>query len=319
MKKLFVSTLLLAAATNYHLLQTLPLPGDGSWDYLTFDSEAQRLYVSHGTQVHVLDAAAGKLIDTIADTPGVHGIALAQEFGRGFISNGATNNVSLFDLKTLKVLSKVPAGKKPDAIIYDPASKRVIVNNNGGNSTTVLDAKTAKPTGTIELGGAPEFAAADGKGMVYLNLEDTNELVKIDPVALKVAARWPLKPCETPTGLAMDQSTHRLFVACRSKVMAVVDADSGKVITTMPIGAGTDAAVFDPKTKLVYCSNGDGTINVFHQDSADKYSAVETVKTEAGAKTMALDPKTSRIFTAAAQREGRAVKPGTFAVLVYGK
>ncbi len=309
----------LLGAGQYHLLKQYPVAGDGGWDYLSIDSAARRLYVSHGSQVEVLDADSGAVAGKIPDTKGVHGVALAPEFNKGFTSNGQSNDVTVFDLKTLKILARVPAGKKPDAIIYDPATKRVIVSNNGGDSSTIITAADHKVAGGIELGGAPEFSAADGKGKVFTNLEDKNEIVKIDPVALKVEARWPLAPCATPTGLAMDTATRRLFVGCRSKHFAVVNADTGKVVATMPIGAGVDAAKFDPATKLVFLSNGDGTVNVFHEDSADKYSTVQTIKTELGAKTMTLDPKTHEIYLSVAERKERAVTPGTFHVLVYGQ
>jgi DNA-binding beta-propeller fold protein YncE len=315
---LLISALAIAADGPYRFIKKILVAGDGGWDYLAMDNAARRLYVSHGSKVDVLDADAGTVIGEIPNTPGVHGIALAPEFNRGFISCGQTNEVAIFDLKTLAVVSRVPTGKKPDAIIYDAAIKRVIVNNNGGDSTTIINAADGKVSGTVDLGGAPEFAAADGKGKVFINLEDKSETVKIDPVSLKVEARWPLKPGETPSSMAMDTANHRLFIGCRNKLMAIVDADTGKVIATMPIGDHVDATVFEPTTGRIFFSNGDGTVDIFHQDSPDRLSVVAKLTTEAGAKTMALDPKTHRIFLSTADRDGKAVKPGSFHILVYG-
>jgi len=310
---------LLAAAGDYHLLKKVPVPGNGGWDYLTLDTAARRLYVSHGTEVNVLDPDAGTVVGKITGTSGVHGIAVVPEINRGFISNGTTDDVAMFDLKTLEIVGRLPAGKKPDAIIYDRFTKRVIADNNGGDSSTIIDAAGGKVTGTIDLGGAPEFAAGDGKGKVFINLEDKSEVVKIDPIALKLEARWPLKPCQTPTGMAMDTATRRLFIGCRNKLMALVDADTGRVIVTLPIGSGVDAAAFDAATKLVYFSNGDGTVDIFHEDSPDRLSVAGKLQTEPGAKTMALDPKTRNIFLSVAEREEKKVKPGTFHVLIYGR
>lgn len=309
----------LSGASSYHLLTKTPVPGNGGFDYLTVDQAGRRLYVSHGTQVDVLDVDTASITGKVPDTKGVHGIAIVPELNRGFTSNGQTNDVTIFDLKTLAVVGHVPVGKKPDAIIYDPATKRVIVNNGDSNSSTIVNAADGKVAGTVDLGGGPEFAAADGKGKVYINLEEQNEMVKIDPMALKLDAHWSLKPCEGPSALAIDPATRRLFAGCGNHLMAVVDADSGKVVTTMPIGDHVDAAAFDPETKLIFMSNGDGSVDIFHEDSADHFSVVEKVKTERGAKTMALDPKTHKIFLSVAEREGRTVKPGTFHVLVYGR
>ena len=321
MKTLLIGlgTLTLFGAAGYHPLTRISVPGNGGFDYLTVDQAGRRLYVSHGTQVDVLDVDSGAITGKIADTKGVHGIAVAPEFNRGFTSNGQTNDVTIFDLKTLAVAGRVPTGKKPDAIIYDPATKRVIANNGDSDSSTIINAADATVAGTVDLGGGPEFAAADGKGKVYINLEDKSEMVKIDPVALKLEARWPLKPCEAPSALAMDSATRRLFAGCRNHLMAVVNADTGKVVASMPIGDHVDAAAFDAATRLVFLSNGDGTVDIFHEDSPDHYTAVEKVQTEPGAKTMAFDPKTQKIFLSVAEREGRTIKPGTFHVLVYGR
>jgi len=301
-----------ANAGGYSVTKKIPIPGQGSWDYLTVDEDARRLYVSHGTQVEVLDIDSLNVAGNIPKTPGVHGVAIAPEFGRGFVSNGQTSSVTIFDLKSLKPIADVPTGQKPDAIIYDPATSRVFAFNGGGNSATAIDAATGKVVGTVDLGGGPEFAAADGKGFVFDNLEDENLVLKINSRELKVEQRWPTTPCSSPSSMAMDRVNRRLFIGCRSKVMAVLDADTGKVITTLPIGDHVDATAFDPETKMVFNSNGEGTITVIHQDSPDTYSIVETVKTAPRAKTMALDPKTHRLFLSTTEN-------GQFEVLVVGK
>ncbi len=299
-------------SSGYSIIKKIPIPGSGSWDYLTVDAAARRLYVSHGTQVEVVDIDALTVVGNIPKTPGVHGIAIAPEFGRGFVSNGQSSTVTIFDLKTLKPIAEVATGQKPDAIIYDPATHRVFAFNGGGNSATAIDAESGKVAGTVDLGGSPEFAAADGKGYVFNNLEDESQLLKINSRDLKVEQRWPTAPCSSPSSMAMDQTNRRLFLGCRSKVMAVVNADSGKVITSLPIGDHVDATAFDSETKLIFNSNGEGTISVIRQDSPDTYSAVETVKTLPRAKTMALDPKTHRLFLSTAEN-------GQFEVLVVGK
>jgi YVTN family beta-propeller protein len=301
-----------APPSGYSIIKKIPIAGQGSWDYLTVDEAARRLYVSHGTQVEVLDIDSLTVVGNLPKTPGVHGIAIAPELGRGFVSNGQASTVTIFDLKTLKPIADVPTGQKPDAIIYDPATSRVFAFNGGSNSATAIDAATGRVAGTVDLGGGPEFAAADGNGFVYNNLEDESLLLKINSRELKVEQRWPTAPCTSPSSMAMDQANRRVFLGCRSKVMAVVNADSGHVIATLPIGDHVDATAFDPETKLIFNSNGEGTITVIHQDSPDKYSVVETVKSAPRAKTMALDPKTHRLFLSAAEN-------GQFEVLVVGK
>ena len=301
-----------ASSGGYSVIKKIPLPGTGSWDYLTVDEAARRLYVSHGTQVEVLDIDALTVVGSIPKTLGVHGVALAPETGRGFVSNGQANNVTIFDLKTLKPIADVPAGQKPDAIIYDPATSRVFAFNGGSNSATAIDAAAGKVAGTVDLGGGPEFAAADGKGYVYDNLEDESLVLKINASDLKVEQRWPTAPCSSPSSMAMDRPNRRLFLGCRSKVMAVLNADTGKVITTLPIGDHVDATAFDTATKMIFNSNGEGTVTVIRQDDPDKYSMVETVKTAPRAKTMALDPKTHRLFLSTAEN-------GQFEVLVVGQ
>jgi len=309
---LFAFTIPALAQGGYKVTQRIAIPGTGGWDYLTVDEAARRLYVSHGTQVEVIDLDSKTLVGTIPNTPGVHGVALAPELGRGFITNGGNSTVTIFDLKTLKKIADVPTGKKPDAIIYDPATSQVFAFNGDSESATVISAADGKVAGTVPLGGGPEFAAADGKGYVYDNLEDKSQIVKIDAHKLTVEARWPVAPCEAPSSMAMDRANHRIFIGCRSKVMAVVDSESGKVITTLPIGDHVDATAFDEDSRLIFFSNGEGTISVVHQDSADKYSSVETVKTLPRAKTMALDPKTHALFLSTAEA-------GQFTVLVVTK
>jgi len=297
---------------NYSVIRKIPIPGQGSWDYLTIDDAARRLYVSHGTQVEVLDLDSGAIVGKIENTLGVHGIAIAADLGRGFVSDGQSSMVTIFDLKTLKTIAEVPTGKKPDAIIYDPATSRVFAFNGGSNSATVIEAKNGKVAGTIDLGGGPEFASADGNGYVYNNLEDESLVLKINSRTLKVEQRWPTAPCASPSSMAMDRPNRRLFLGCRSKVMAVMNADTGQIITTLPIGDHVDATAFDPETQLIFNSNGEGTVTVIHQETPDKYSIAETVKTLPRAKTSALDPKTHQLFLSTAES-------GQFEVLVVGK
>jgi YVTN family beta-propeller protein len=312
---LFVCVLLTIVATfaaaGYHLLRSIPVGGAGGWDYLTVDEPGQRLFVSHETQVEVIDLASNSVTGKIRDTPGVHGIALALEEGRGFVSNGRASTVTIFDLKTLAPTSQVPTGKKPDAIVYDPSTHRVFAMNGGSDSSTVIDAVSGKVLGTIALAGGPEFAAADGMGNVFVNLEDKNETLRIDARDMTVKTRWPLAPCERPSSMAIDRAHHRLFIGCRSKVMAVVNSDTGSVIVTLPIGDHVDASAFDAATGLVFNSTGEGTIDVFHQDSPDKYSAVQRIPTYAGSKTMALNSKTHELLVP-------SNGSGTFQILLFG-
>jgi len=301
-----------ASGSGYRLLKKILVPGTGGWDYLAVDSEGRRLYVSHGTRVEVIDLETEKVIGQIPETSGVHGIAIVTEFGRGYTSNGHSNNSTAFDLKTLKVLGATETGEKPDAIIYDSASKRVFAFNGDGNSTTAINAADGKAVATVELGGGPEFATADGKGTVFVNLEDENLLVAFDSKTLKVIDKWPLDPCKAPTAMAIDRTNRRLFVGCRSHAAAIVNADSGKVIQTLSIGDHVDAASFDSDSGLVFFSNGDGTVNVIHQDSPDQYSAVDTIQTAPRAKTMAFDPITKRLYLSTEES-------GQFEVLVFGR
>jgi len=329
-----ISAPLIAAtpdAGGYHVVQKISVPGDGGWDYLTVDKESRRLFVSHGTKVDVIDIDSGAVMGAIADTPGVHGIAVAPKLGRGFISCGKAGVVKVFDLTTLKPVAEVTAGKNPDAIIFDKVTNRVFVSNGGSQSVTAISAVDATVAGTIDVGGRPEFAVADGKGQVYLNLEDKDTVLAIDARKLTIANRWPVAGCEGPSSMAMDRKNRRLFLGCHNQKMAVLDADSGRVITTAPIGDRVDATAYDAKSQLVFNSNGDGTVTVIRQATPDSYSVLENVTTQPGAKTMALDPQTQRLFLSAAEygpaaaategqtRARRQVLPGTFRILVVGK
>ena len=318
------TTLALAAVSagaDYKVAKTWKLGGDGGWDYLTADSDGHRLFIARGTRVMVVDTESGKQVGEIPDTAGVHGIALAPEIGRGFTSNGREDTVSVFDLKTLAVGKKIKVGSGPDAILYDPFSKRVFTFNGKGNdrTATAIDASKGEVVGKVDLGGKPEFAATDEKGTVFVNLEDTSELLAFDPQKLTVKSRWKLADCEEPTGLAIDRKNRRLFAGCGNKKMAIVSADSGKVVANPAIGEGCDATAFDAGLGLAFASAGDGTITVIKEDGGDKFSVVQTVVTQKSARTMAVDSKTHQLFTVAANvgpRPERKVEPGSFVVLV---
>jgi len=319
------------SASGYHLLRKIEVGGEGGWDYLIVDGAARRLYVSRATRMLVFDADTGKSIGEIPDTPGVHGIAIADDLGRGFTSNGRDGSVTIFELKTLKPITKVKVGTNPDCILYDQATHRVFAFNRGSSDASAIDAKTGEVAGLIPLGGHPEFATSDGKGMVFVNLDDKSEIVAIDSRKLEAKAHWSVAPGEDPSGMAIDRKHNRLFSVCGNKKMTVMDAANGKVIADVPIGSGTDAAGFDPETGLAFSSNGEGTLTVVHQDSGDKYSVVENVTTQRGARTMALDPKTHNVFLATAQygpppaptperpNPRPAILPNSFVILVFGK
>jgi YVTN family beta-propeller protein len=322
----------LASASGYHLLKKVPLGGEGGWDYLAFDSATRRLFISRGTKVVVLNVDSGTVSGEIPNTDGVHGIAFAPEFDRGFTSNGRAGTVTIFDLQSLQVIGSAKAGMNPDAIVYDPASKRVFTMNGRSNDVTAIDAATGNVLGTIPVTGKPEFAVADGAGHLYVNIEDKSEELQIDAQNLKVTAQWPLAPCQEPSGLAMDVAHRRLFVGCHNQVMAVVDADSGKVIATPAIGDGVDANAFDPGTGFAFASNGQSaTLTVVHEDAPDKFSVLENVATQRGARTMALDPKSHEVYLVTADfapappsanenpRPRIMAVPGTFVVLIYAK
>ncbi len=316
---------------NYRILKTYEVGGEGGWDYLTVDDEGRRLFVTRATHVMVRDADTGISLGEIADTPGVHGVALVPELGRGFTSNGKAGSATIFDFKTLKVIGSVKTGENPDAIVYEPTTKRIFTMNGRSKDATAIDAATGEPVGRIELGGKPEFAVADGKGKLFVNLEDRSEVVVLDPKELKVTARWPLAPGEEPSGLAIDVKNRRLFSVCGNKMMVVLDADSGKVVATPAIGENVDAAGFDPTTDLAFSSNGDGTLTIVHEESPSTFTVVQNVVTLRGARTMALDPKTHNVFLAAAKfgptpppteenpRPRPSIIPGSFQIIVVGK
>ena len=328
----FASALLFAQDPGLHVVNTYKLGGDGGWDYLTLDPSSRHLFISRGTHVIVIDADSGKVLGDIPDTQGVHGIALDPDGGRGFTSNGREGTVTIFDLNTLQPIDKIKdVGTNPDAILFDPATKRIFTMNGRSQDTTAIDAATGKIVGKIPLGGKPEFGVSTGEGEVFVNIEDKSELVVFDPKELKVKSRWPLAPCEEPSGLAMDFRNRRLFAGCDNKMMAVINADTGKVITTLPIGGGVDANRFDPETQLAFASCGEGSLTVVHEDSPDKFSVVQSVATERGARTMTLDPKTHQIYlvtakfgpppaaTAENPRPRPSMLPDSFVVLVVGK
>jgi DNA-binding beta-propeller fold protein YncE len=323
--------------SGYRLLKKIALPGEKFenrpfWDYLEFDPSTRRLYITRSTKVIVLDVDTEKVVGEVPNTDGVHGVALAPDLGRGFASNGHAGTVTIFDLKTLQVLGVVKAGKEPDAIVYDLSSKRVFAVNADGGDVTVIDAAAGKLAGTVPLTGKDEFAAVDGAGHVYVNIEDKSELWQIDSKNLTVTSRWALAPCQNPSGLTIDSQHRRVMAGCHNNMLAVVDADTGKVVATPAIGPGVDANRYDPATGFALSSNGgDGTFTVIHEDSPNEYSVLENVPTMVGARTMALDTKTHEVFIvganyaplAAPTKEEPRPRPipisGTFVVLVYGR
>ena len=338
MKKIFFAVLALgfclasiaAADKGYHLLTKIKVAGDGGWDYLSVDPAAGRLYVSHDIRVEVIDLGSDTVVGEVPGLSGVHGIAIASDLGRGFISNGKSGKVTIFSLKTLEKLGEVNAGNNPDAILYDPAARAVFAFNGKSDDATVIDAATGKALGTIKLDGKPEFAAADGLGRVFVNLEDKNLVLMIDAGKLRVEKSWAIAPGENPTGLAMDTKNQRLFVVCGNRLLVVLNSDTGKLIGSYPIGARVDGAAFDPALGLVFASNGEGTLTVIHQDSKDKYTLRESVKTQIGARTIALDPRSHRVFLPVAEfgpapastsdhpHPRPSIVPGSFQVLVFG-
>jgi len=319
-------------STGYKVVARYPVPNDGGFDYLSIDSQNRRLYLSHSTQVEVVDPDTVKFIGTITDTPGVHGAAIAAEFKQGFTSNGREDKVSIFDINTLKTIRKIDVGKGPDGIYYEPRTKRVFTNNHGSHDITAIDAKTGTVFGTVKAETDGEQAIIGADGMIYVNGENTNEVVVFDPQSLEVKHRYPIGVAQTPTGLAYDAKTNRLFIGCRKDpMMVVMDASNGKVISHFPIGTGVDFAGFDAQAKMAFFSCGEGVLNVFHEKSADVIEVADTVKTQRSAKTMAFDEKTKKVFLAAVEyvpapapaagaQPGRpSVKPGSFTVLVVSK
>jgi len=336
---IFGAPLLFAAAlcraqtgAGYKVVQKALLGGEGGWDYMVVDGLERRLFVTRGTHVSVFDVDTLKPVGEIEHTEGVHGVALAPDLGRGFTSNGRSSSITIFDFKTLKTLEEVKStGENPDAILYDGASKRVFAFNGRSSNATVLDAATGKVVATVALGGKPEFATSDEEGRVFVNLEDRSEVVALDSRKAEVLKHWPLAPCEEPSGMAIDRAHKRLFVGCGNRLMVVVNASTGNVVASVPIGAGVDANAFDPGLALAFSSNGEGTLTVVREDSPDKFSLLENVPTQRGARTMALDEKTHRIFlvtaefgprpeaTAAQPHPRPPILPGTFTLLVVGR
>jgi len=320
-----------AAEDAYKFLNEIPIGGEGGWDILTVDSAARRLYLSHATKVVVIDLEKNAIAGEITDTPGVHGLIPVPELERGFSTNGKENKSSVVDLKTLKTISKIDTGENPDAFAYDAKRGEVYIFNHSGKSATVIDAKNAKVAATIPLDGGPEFGVSDAAaGRVYCNLEDKNEVAVIDAAKHEVVARWPLAPGTEPTGIALDAAHHRLFVTCHNKVMEMLDTTNGKVLASVPIGAGVDGCAFDDATQLAFASCGEGTTTIAKEEAPDKLTPVQTLKTERSARTIALDPKTHRIYLPSAQFEPAPspspgvsptrpkMVPNTFKLLVYG-
>jgi len=317
----------LAAAPGYKVIDKIKIGGTGTfWDYVFVDADAARLYVSHSNQTEVLDLTSNKVVGTIPETQRVHGIAIASDLGKGFTSNGGTNNVTVFDLKTMKPTGTIATGMNPDAILYDPVSHRVFAFNGRSKDATVIDAKSGTVISTLPVGGKPEFAQYDGKGKVYVNIEDTSEIVELDAAKATITKRIPLAPCEDPTGLAIDRQKKRLFAACGNKKMAIVDFAAGKVIASVDIGGGADGAAFD--NGFAFSSNGaDGTMSVVGETSPGKFEVVETVPTERSARTMGADSKTHKLYLPAAENgpapaggKGRgAILPDSFHIVVVGR
>jgi DNA-binding beta-propeller fold protein YncE len=316
-----------AAEGPYHLLKEIPVGGQGGWDYLTVDSAAQRLYVSHATKVVVIDLSKDQVVGEITNTPGVHGIAVAPGLQRGFVSDGRENKVSVVDLKTLATTSKVDTGENPDAILFEPKHNEVYAFNGRSASATVIAADSGKVVTTVPLGGKPEFAVCDADAdRIYDNLEDKSAVVVIDTATHQVVNTWPIAPGEAASGMAFDAKNHRLFLGCDNKMMVMMDSTNGKIIANVPIGAGVDANCFDPTTGLAFASCGEAAaVTIAHEDSPEKLTVVQTLATEKGARTMILDPATHRIYLSAAKYEPAsagqkrpAMIPGSFKILVYG-
>ena len=315
-----------AEAPGFKVAKRYPVPGDGGFDYIVFDASMNRLYVSHGTKVDVLDAGSGRVLGHVENTPGVHGIAIVPALHRGFVTDGADATVTVFDTRSFATIKKITVDKDPDFTVYDPGTKRVFVCHGDAAEITAIDPETEAVTGKIDLGGGAEAAVMDAKGSGFVNLEEQATVVQFDPRALTVKEKYPIAGCRTPTGLAMDAANARLFIGCRSRVLAVMDANNGKVLATLPIGERVDAVAFDPDHRLIFASNWDGTVSVIRQKSANEYESAGDIQTQKSAKTMAFDPRTKRLFLSAAEMEpapagsgGRSrtrPKPGTFNVLV---
>jgi DNA-binding beta-propeller fold protein YncE len=317
---------------SFSLIKKTVIGGEGGWDYLSIDSQNRRLYVSHSTQVEVLNVDTHEKIGTIPNLQGVHGVMAVPKSGRGITTNGRSSTVTIFDLKTLAPIVELPTGKNPDALLYDSFSDRVFIFNHSGGSVTAIDISAGKVTGTLQVGGeAVEAGVSDEQGTIFVNLEDVHEIVSFDAKTLALKNRWKLTPGEEPTGLAMDLETHRLFTVCHNEMMMILDSDNGRIVAQVPIGKRVDGVIFDPVTKLAISSNGEGSITIVQEVSANEFKVVETVKTEVGARTIALDPRTHHVFVSSAQygpapaattenpRPRPPVIPGTFMILELGK
>jgi DNA-binding beta-propeller fold protein YncE len=319
---LFLAIVVLAAlpafGQQFKVTDRAKLGGEGFWDYLTYDKEGQRLFITRGSHVMVVDAKTLKVTGDIPDLSGIHGVALGYEFNRGFVSNGGDNTMTIFDLKTLKKLESVKVGERPDAILYESFSKHVFTFNARSKDSTVVDAATGKVVGTVPLGGKPEFPASDGKGKLYVNIEDKSQIAQVDVASNKVLNTWSIAPCQEPSALAFDIEHHRLFAGCDNKMMAVVDSDSGKVVTTVRIGEGVDAGRFNPETQQVFMSCGEGVLTIVHEDSPDKYTVQQNLPTAKGARTMALDKDNNVAYLVTAQREDKPVPAGQRPQMVPG-
>ena len=316
---------------GYHLIRKLEVGGEGGWDYIYADGPSRQLYVSRSFHVMVINIDSGKVVGDIPETKGVHGVAIAHEFGKGFTSNGRDSSVTIFDLKTLKEIGRVKVEKNPDAIIYDAKSKRVFAFNRGSSSVSAIDAAEGKLMSTINLGGKPEFAVSDEKGMVYANLDDKSEIVAINSLDLKITGHWSLAPGEEPSGLAIDKENNLLFSVCGNKKMIVLNPVDGKVVADLPIGEGTDAAGFDPFSKYAYSSNGEGTLTIIQENAKDSFTVLDNIPTQKGARTMTIDPKTHNVILATAlygpapeptaehPHPRASIIPNSFVILEYGK
>ncbi len=327
MQRIFAVAILLAgmlaaipatAQKQFKVADRVKLGGEGGWDYLTYDADGQRLFITRGSHVMVVDAKTLKVSGDIPDLSGIHGVALAPELNRGFISNGGDDTVTVFDLETLKKLDSVKVGERPDAILYEPFSKRVFTFNARSHDSTAIDAASGRVVGSVALDGKPETPASDGKGKLYVNIEDKSQIAQVDVTKLAVLNTWSIAPCEEPSALAFDVEHHRLFAGCGNKLMAVVDSDSGKVVTTVPIGEGVDAGAFNPRTQEVFMSCGEGVLTVIHEDSPDKYSVKQNLVTVKGARTMALDKDNNVAYLVTAQREDKPVPAGQRPGMVPG-
>jgi YVTN family beta-propeller protein len=314
------------ASSGYHLLRSVPLGGDTFWDALTLDPVNHRLFITHGDRVLVVDSRSYTVVGEIGGLNGVHQVAIAGTLGKGFVTQGGADTVAVFDAKTLAVTGTIKVGSRPDGIVYDPASRRVFTLNAGSKNATAIDVASGTVDGTVPLGGKPEFAVADGRGHVYDNIEDTSEIVEIDAKTMDVTRRWPLAPCTEPSGLAIDKVHRMLFAACDNAMMAAVDIRNGKVVATVPTGKRSDGAAFDPGRREVFIPNGEGKLTVIRESAPDKYSLVENVPTQFGARTVEIDPAAHRIFTVTAdltpapgQHPPYKMAPGSFRLLVYGR